>query len=110
MWPMYTDLVAFFEQIERQIDKQDAAAEIADIRAAFQKFYQKAQCLVVARCGGETTQGLAHGFAIYLPFSVIDDSYYKTVFAQETQWINLLTISCNQFKKIGVAESISLND
>ncbi len=110
MWPMYTDLVAFFEQIERQIDKQDASAEIADIRAAFQDFYQKAQCLVVARCGGETTQGLAHGFAIYLPFSVIDDSYYKTVFAQETQWINLLTISCNQFKKIGVAESISLND
>jgi len=65
MWPMYTDLVAFFKKIEDQLVSRDISPEIVDLHNAFQYFYNEAQVLVVARCGGDTTKGLAHGFAIY---------------------------------------------
>ena len=104
MWPMYTDAVAFFKNIENQLD---SVGDCTAIRAALHDFYAKANNVVVARCGGSTTKGRAHGFAIYLPLGIIDGSYYKTIFAQETQWINLLTVSCDQFKKTDHSESIS---
>jgi hypothetical protein len=90
MWPMYTDLIAFCKTIEEQI----ATAPV--LQKAFKNLYDEARELVVARCGGNTTKDRAYGFAIYLPHDRIDSSYYETVFARESQWINLLNIVCDK--------------
>ena len=89
MWPMYTDLIAFCKGLEEQLSNTQAY-NLFGLSSALQNFYATMQQLIVARCGGFTTQGLAHGVAIYLPSGVIDNSYYSTLFARESQWINML--------------------
>jgi len=63
------------------------------------ELYHTSQKLVIAHCGGHVSSKNAHGFAVYLPVSVIDESYYTTRFARESQWINLLKQMC-QNKKV----------
>ena len=94
LWPMYTDLIAFCKNIESELAALQTSAEIISLQKALQTFYEQANNLVVARCGGKTTQGLAHGFAIYLPRIAVDASYYQTVFAKESQWVKLLEVAC----------------
>ncbi len=89
MWPMYTDLIAFCRYIERELTADQLSAPV---QAAFKNFYQAMQALIVARCGGITTQGRAYGVAIYLPTDSLDASYKKTVFARESHWVQLLEI------------------
>lgn len=94
MWPMYTDLVAFCKIIDAQLTELEPSQEIVLLQTALQELYAKVHNFVVARCGGITTQGNAYGFAIYLPFAVIDNSYNQTVFAKECRWIQLLEYLC----------------
>lgn len=90
MWPMYTDLIAFCMGIQEQLAHEPLSNELTDLQSAFTAFYQAMRSVIVARCGGATTRGLAHGVAIYLPQDIIDSSYYKTLFAHDSQWVNLL--------------------
>ena len=89
MWPMYTDLITFCKRLEEQLAEAQTY-DISTISPALQNFYTAMQQLIVAHCGGFTTRGLAHGVAIYLPSGVIDNSYFSTLFARESQWINML--------------------
>lgn len=90
MWPMYTDLIAFCKCVQEQLANEPSSEVMVDLQAAFTAFYQAMKPVIVARCGGSTTQGLAYGVAIYLPTHSIDSSYYRTLFARDSLWIRLL--------------------
>lgn len=90
LWPMYTDLVAWAKKVEDQITQFPQTDAIMSLKAKFNDLYQSIKPLVVARCGGRSTYGKAHGFAIYLPDQSIDRSYYNTNFVRESQWGTLL--------------------
>lgn len=94
MWPMYTDLIAFCKDIEKGLITLPLSAEVTLLQEALQSLYDVSQQCVVARCGGHTTTGLAHGYAVYLPVASIDESYYTTQFVKESQWITLLHYMC----------------
>ncbi len=87
MWPMYTDMVAFIKLVEEQLP-----LEYYDdhLKKAFNDFYETVSHMAVAHCGGFKSRNNAYGLSIYLPYNVIDSSYYKTTFAQDSQWLNLL--------------------
>jgi hypothetical protein len=90
LWPMYTDPVAWAHLIERELEDMPQSDAITKLKSALQRFYATIPSLVVARCGGFSTAGRAHGFAIYLPEDAIDDSYYTTDFARDHLWVKLL--------------------
>lgn len=90
MWPMYTDLIAWAKKLEEQIAQLPQTDAIMSLKAQLNDLYQSVKPLVVARCGGRSTYGKAHGFAIYLPDRSIDRSYYNTNFVRESQWVTLL--------------------
>jgi len=92
LWPMYTDLIAFWKIIEVGLSEMQLSDELSVIQDALHRFYNVASSLIVARCGGISTQDLAHGVAIYLPWSAVDSSYYATAFSQESQWVKLLEL------------------
>jgi hypothetical protein len=98
LWPMYTDLIACCKCIEAELVNVQPSDELSALQAALNNLYAAMPSLVVARCGGSTTQGRAHGVAIYLPSAcapLIDISYYGTRFVQESQWVKLLELICN---------------
>jgi hypothetical protein len=90
MWPMYTDLVAWAHNVQSQLATLPQSDATAALNDAFNDLYEAVTPLVVARCGGYSTLGLAHGFAIYLPDNAVDASYYTTNFAQQCQWVKFL--------------------
>jgi hypothetical protein len=92
LWPIYTDLVAFCKIIEKEMNMVEPSAALDTLRTDLHNLYDAVAALGVARCGGFSTEGCAYGIAIYLPPTAIDSSYYKTVFAQEAAWINLLKL------------------
>lgn len=94
LWPIYSDLVSFFKLFELGIDAMSLAASSDYIKKALHNLYNAVDDMVIARCGGSSTEDQAHGFSIYLPFNVIDDSYWSSLFAQQSQWINLLQMIC----------------
>ncbi|MBI2774658.1 hypothetical protein HYX58_01485 [Candidatus Dependentiae bacterium] len=93
MWPMYTDFVTLCKIIESKLSKYSYA--FPAIKKAMQEFYITAEKFVIARCGGFSTNDLAHGFAIYAPNGKIDASYYGTKFEQESLWIKILEYAQN---------------
>lgn len=94
LWPIYSDLVAFCKLIEDELvaGKVQVAQDLID---SLYGVYRAADKMVVACCGGYTTTGNAHGFAIYLPHNVVDVSYQQSPFAQQSQWVNLLNVMCS---------------
>ncbi|MFI5333388.1 MAG: clostripain-related cysteine peptidase [Candidatus Babeliales bacterium] len=92
MWPMYTDLIAFCKDIGAQLNTLPSSDAITALQQSLQRLYRVSKQCVVNRCGGHTTSGHAHGFAIYLPVDMIDEPYYTTQFVRESQWINLLQV------------------
>jgi hypothetical protein len=90
LWPMYSDPVAFCKLIEASLVKLLASDERDGIVRAMHDFYNAVAQMVVARCGGTTTEGKAYGFSIYLPSGAIDSGYLTSLFAQRSQWIELL--------------------
>lgn len=92
LWPMYTDLVAFCKLVQKELSGMQSSDELGLFHDDLYNFYDNISTLVVARCGGEATEGLAHGVAIYMPWAAIDSSYYTTIFSQESQWIKLLEL------------------
>jgi cysteine peptidase C11 family protein len=92
LWPMYTDLIAFCKLIELELSSLQPSDELSATQNALTNFYTEISSLIVARCGGFTTQDRAYGVAIYLPWAAIDSSYYTTSFSQKSQWINLLEL------------------
>jgi len=90
LFPMYTDLIAFCKNIELELSLLEQTPEVCELKDALQPLYAVTDEFVIARCGGATTQGLAHGFAIYLPLNIIDSSYRNTLFAHESLWTRLL--------------------
>ncbi|MDP3888982.1 MAG: clostripain-related cysteine peptidase [bacterium] len=90
LFPMYTDVVSFCKRIDEQLTLLPLSVETLTAQQVLKSFYTIIQKLVVARCGGFSTQGKAHGVAIYLPSDGIDNSYYTTMFGRDSQWINLL--------------------
>jgi len=95
LWPMYTDLISFCKCIEAELVNVQPSYDLSALQAALDNLYAVMPSLVVARCGGSTTQGLAHGVAIYLPPTAVDASYYGTRFVHESQWVKLLELICN---------------
>ena len=96
-WPMYTDLIAFCkclqEQVTNQFSNEEKSDEFIKIQELFKTFYQDMEKVIVARCAGFNAHGQAHGVAIYLPDDApIAYCYYETIFAWESQWINLLEV------------------
>lgn len=95
LWPIYTDLVAFCNRVEAQLAALPSSADDRDdCIMAIHNFYNEIDDMVIARCAGSSTQGQAHGFSIYLPHQIIDDSYRVSLFAHQSQWINLLQAIC----------------
>ncbi len=92
LWSMYTDLIAFCKCLEEQLATVPPSHALYALQAALEDFYATIQPLIIARCGGASTHGLAYGVAIYLPLRVIDDSYCTTIFSRKSQWINLLKL------------------
>ncbi len=92
LWPMYTDLVAFCMCLEDQLALLRQSDDVVAVQYALERLYQGVAQLVVARCGGSSTEGLANGVAIYMPPAAIDSGYYGTLFAQESLWIRLLEL------------------
>lgn len=92
LWPIYTDLIAFCTLIEKSVDLVLAYRpdEIAVAHQLFNDLYQAADTMVIARCGGQTTNGNAYGFSVYLPNAIIDESYIDSAFAQQSRWVDLL--------------------
>lgn len=90
LWPMYTDLIAFCKLVEVGLSEMQPSDAISAVADALQNFYETISSLIIARCGGFTTEDLAHGVAIYLPWREIDSSYYATHFVQQSLWIKLL--------------------
>lgn len=96
LWPIYTDLIAFFKCIESGLVAMEPSDKLSALQTALHTFYALMPSLIVARCGGQTTKGLAHGVAIYLPPTAIDSSYYTARFSQQSKWIDLLALMCNE--------------
>ncbi len=92
LWPMYSDLIAFCKLIEVGLLEMKSSDNLFAIEDSLQNFYRTTDSLIVARCGGFSTQDLARGVAIYLPWKDIDSSYYATGFAQKSLWIKLLEL------------------
>jgi hypothetical protein len=92
LWPMYSDLIAFCKLVEVGLSEMEQSIELFSVQDALYNFYTSISSLIVARCGGFTTEDLAHGVAIYLPWKDIDSSYYATHFAQKSLWIKLLEV------------------
>jgi hypothetical protein len=90
LFPMYSDLIAFCKNVDTELSTLSPSAKTHELKLALQNLYAAHNKFVVARCGGFTTEGLAHGFAIYLPTNGIDKSYRKTIFAHESLWLKLL--------------------
>jgi cysteine peptidase C11 family protein len=95
LWPMYSDPVGFCKLIEAHGAALSAQNERDSVVPAMHDFYTAVEQMVVARCGGTTTEGEAYGFSIYLPSGAIDSSYLTSLFAQSSQWINLLKRICD---------------
>lgn len=95
LWPMYTDLIAFFRCLENELVSMNQSNELSSLQAALHNFYTTIPSLIIARCGGHTTENRAYGIAIYLPRTTIDSSYYSTEFSQKSEWIKLLELICN---------------
>ncbi len=90
LWPMYTDMVAFITLVEEQL--MQSKHYKSSLQNAFNNFYENAFGMVIAHCGGFKSRNNAHGLSIYLPFDAIDGSYYKTLFAKESQWLKVLQL------------------
>jgi hypothetical protein len=95
LWPMYSDPVAFCKLIETHCAVLPISDDLDGVVRAMHDFYNAVEQMVVARCGGTTTEGKAYGFSIYLPSGAIDSSYSTSLFAQSSQWINFLKRICN---------------
>lgn len=93
LWPIYTDLVAFCKVLEATL-LEDPKNMNTEITKCLSNLYKQTNKMVVARCGGKTTQGKAYGFSIYLPFKYIDHSYYTSPFATYSLWPNFLKTIC----------------
>jgi len=94
MWPMYTDLVEFLNIVRRKLSTAPQSAQASAIIHAIQQLSDINNQMIIARCGGFSTSGLAHGSAIYCPYNHVDSSYRQTVFARACQWIRLLDLVC----------------
>ncbi len=88
MWPIYTDMIQFFEMCQQYVqDSPEFDAALQELRNAHSR-------MIIAYCGGYSVQDFIHGSAIYCPFSRVDRSYYDTVFAQSSEWLNMLQSIC----------------
>lgn len=96
LWPIYTDMVAYWKLVETELLKLPASEHIKMLIAALHDCYRKAQSMVIARCGGTTTQGNAYGFSIYLPPHKMEPSYGSHIFSQYSQWPMLVKMLCLQ--------------
>lgn len=90
MWPMYTDMIQFFiscaHYISNNTDFNDALTDLLEIHSR----------MIIAYCAGFDVRDVVHGSAIYCPFSHIESSYKKTLFAQSSQWMKLLSYMCHE--------------
>lgn len=87
--PMYTDLYALYEGIEELLLLYNDHQDQADLLEALQEGKNLIKKAVVANCAGEQRQ-YVHGISIYFPLSHIDSSYADSLFAQDSQWTNVL--------------------
>jgi hypothetical protein len=94
MWPMYTDIVEFFNILGRKLSTWPQSDQTRSVIHAIQQLSDTNNRMIVARCGGFSTSDLAHGSAIYCPYNHVDSSYRQTVFAHACQWITLLDLVC----------------
>jgi hypothetical protein len=90
LWPMYTDLVAFWQAVDEQLHPENCSAEALACKAAIQRLRTAVKNCVIAQCAGDTARNDAHGTAVYLPTQSVYASYRNTSFARESRWTALL--------------------
>lgn len=83
--------VAVFDEYYRKRDKVGIYTCAALINS-INDLYRAVANLVIARCGGESTMGKAHGFSIYLPPGEMELSYCNSIFARYSQWPFLVSM------------------
>lgn len=91
--PYYIDLWNWAQLLVDGLAKDQmldlTATERAAIRDLAQKLQQEISRMVVAKAIGSAVTH-AHGFSIYYPRHHIDNSYYPTLFATNTNWLDLV--------------------
>jgi hypothetical protein len=90
MWPMYTDMISFFLSCANYIQDNP------DFTNALDQLLDAHSQMIIAYCAGSDVQDVVHGSAIYCPFMHIERSYYNTVFAQSSLWMNVLELICHE--------------
>jgi hypothetical protein len=100
MWPMYTDTVEFFNILRKKLSMIPLSNQTRSIINSIQQLSSIHDRMVIARCGGSSTTGLAHGSSIYCPYNHVDSSYRQTAFAHSCQWIKLLDLMCPDTENI----------
>jgi hypothetical protein len=98
MWPMYTDMISFFlicgNYVQDNTDFTNALNYLLEVHAQ----------MIIAYCSGYNVKDAVHGSAIYCPFRHIESSYYNTIFAQSSQWMNMLQLLCQEDALASTAE------
>ena len=90
MWPMYTDMIEFFIQSKKYIPDN------SDFTDALDLLINSHSQMIISYCAGYDVKDDVHGSAIYCPFKHIESSYRNTIFAQSSQWMNLLQLICSE--------------
>jgi hypothetical protein len=88
MWPMYTDMIAFFLNCAHYVQDN------SDFTDALEQLLKAHSQMIIAYCAGSDVSNAVHGSAIYCPFMHIERSYRNTVFAQSSLWMNVLELIC----------------
>ena len=98
MWPMYTDMIEFFMQCKKYIPDN------SDFTDALDQLLQSHSRMILAYCAGYDVKDAVHGSAIYCPFKHIEPSYRNSIFAQSSQWMNLLQFICPEDMSYSIAQ------
>ncbi len=96
LWPIYTDIVAYLKLVEHELLELPASDALDSIINSLYDFYGASEAMVIARCGGITTEGNAYGFSIYLPQHTMEPSYSTSLFGDYSQWPLLINKLCMQ--------------
>ncbi len=87
---VYRDLYSFFDSLKQallELDTLDTPKEV--LMFELDQAMNAIKRMVIAHCIGAKAQP-AWGLSIYFPSKVIDQSYSKTKFGQETGWLGFL--------------------
>ena len=87
--PMYIDMYDFIEKIQEEVIPQLSDEHKEELLSLIKNVLCKIKQTVIHHVHGSHASQ-AHGLNIYYPYNIIEESYFRTKFAQNTNWINYL--------------------